>query len=294
MYNFYFRVDNTIVYFLKGMFIKVLQTFCIKSNNNNVNEYIIENIKKIKNIDLYLSVHDFAIYTNIIIHYCANDKSKVINKLSSILTNVIIIFYNKYLIYNIIDNNYFYFSDFDKLKIYGYCIDNSKEKEFNIKRKKIIKNAFSSYFKYNKKIILTGFINFALKDYIIELDDIVNQSVNNYVIEKEYIEFIDLLRCYINSQASNTETVYLIYDNENSILLNEKNEVIPTTNNLNNKYLSDINFSKNDYCLNTLLNILPKKIVIYHDFNIKDEFLTTLELIFGERISYKTLEKNYN
>ncbi len=59
---------------------------------------------------------------------------------------------------------------------------------------------------------------------------------------------------------------------EKSILLDENNEVIPIKNNVNNKYLSDINFSENDYCLNTLLNLLPKNLIIYYDPNFKDEF----------------------
>ena len=95
-----------------------------------------------------------------------------------------------------------------------------------------------------------------------------------------------MLKCYINSQTSNFATVYLHYSNENSILLDENGDIIPITDKLNGKYLSDINFSKNDYCLNTLLNLLPEKIVIFYDKNSKDEFLTTLELIFEERISY--------
>ena len=268
----------------------MLQTFCIKSNNTTVNNYIIDKIKKLKNINVYLSMRKFSLYTNIIIHYNINDKEKIINKLSNILTNVILIFYNKYLIYNLLNTNYFYFSDFDKLKIYNYCIENSKEKNFNIKRRKIIKKVFSSYFDNNKKIILTGFINFALKDYLKELDNVVDQSVNNYIIEKEYIEFIDLLKCYINSKKSTSDTIYLLYNNGNSILLDENNEIIPTTNNIKSKYLSDINFSENDYCLNALLNLLPKNLVIYHnsDSALKDEFLTTLELIFEDRISYET------
>lgn len=270
------------------MFFTMLsQTFCIKSNNANVNKYIVDNLMKIKNINLRLSVHKFSLYTNIIIHYGMEDKEKVISKLSTVLYHTIIIFYSKYLIYSLLNTNYFYFSDIDKAKIYDYCVENSKEKEFRTKQRKIIKKTISSYFSFNKKLILTGFINFSLRDYLKELDIIVDQSVNNYIIEKEYIEFIDLLKCYINSQPSNSPTIYLHYSNENSILLDENGEFIPIVDNLKSKYLSDINFSKNDYCLNTLLNLLPENLIICYNSDLKDEFLTTLELIFEDRISYR-------
>ena len=53
---------------------------------------------------------------------------------------------------------------------------------------------------------------------------------------------------------------------------------------LNSKYLSDITFSSNDYTLNTLLTLLPKKIYIHLIDNIQDEFITTLKLIFDDRV----------
>ncbi len=50
------------------------------------------------------------------------------------------------------------------------------------------------------------------------------------------------------------------------------------------KYLSDISFSSNDYCLNTLLNLLPSKLHIHLVDNFEDEFITTLKLIFENRV----------
>lgn len=266
----------------------MLKTICIKSNNNKINEYIIENIKNFKLNNIYLSVRNFSIYTNIILHYKGNDINefnKFINKITTLLTNVIIKFYNNYIMKNLIDTNYFYFSDFDKIKILDYCKENCEEPHFNKKRKHVIKKLYKNYFLYNKKIILDGFVTFSIKEYTKLLDTIVDQSVNNYLIEKEYIEFIDLLKCYINSEPSQTEKIYLVYNQQNSTLYDKNGDTICIDNALKSKYLSDINFSNNDYCLNTLLTLLPKELIIYSNSN-KDEFLTTLELIFGERISY--------
>ena len=51
----------------------------------------------------------------------------------------------------------------------------------------------------------------------------------------------------------------------------------------NAQYLSDISFSSNDYALNTLLTLLPRKIEI-HLIGYEDEFINTLKLIFGTKI----------
>ena len=54
------------------------------------------------------------------------------------------------------------------------------------------------------------------------------------------------------------------------------------------KYLSDISFSSNDYALNGLLTLLPKKIYIHLIDNIVDEFIHTLGLIFEDRVEICT------
>ena len=55
--------------------------------------------------------------------------------------------------------------------------------------------------------------------------------------------------------------------------------------NLNAKYLSDVSFSKNDYILNTLLNLLPQKIYMHLVSPLSNlDFISTLQLIFENRI----------
>ena len=53
---------------------------------------------------------------------------------------------------------------------------------------------------------------------------------------------------------------------------------------LDSKYVSDISFSSNDYTLNALLTLLPKKIYIHIINGTEDEFINTLKLIFDNRV----------
>ena len=80
-----------------------------------------------------------------------------------------------------------------------------------------------------------------------------------------------------------------IYNNENSILLDENKNVINISDEIfKAKYLSDITFSSNDYALNGLLTLLPKKIYIHLIDNCVDEFIHTLGLIFENRVDICT------
>ena len=109
------------------------------------------------------------------------------------------------------------------------------------------------------------------------------------MIEREYYEFINILHLYVNSKESTMDVVHLVYTNKDCILLDKNKNIIPLDNSLlDAKYLSDISFSSNDYCLNALLNILPKKLYIHLINNYEDEFITTLKLIFDNNVSICT------
>ena len=104
-------------------------------------------------------------------------------------------------------------------------------------------------------------------------------------MEKEYLEFVSLLKLYINSEKSNCELIHIIYSNSNTILLDEDKHIIDVSQNLlDTKILSDISFSTNDYTLNTLLTLLPRKIYIHLIDNYIDEFINTLQAIFENRV----------
>ena len=135
-------------------------------------------------------------------------------------------------------------------------------------------------------MILTGFINFRLSNYLKILDYIVDISVNELVVDREYKEFINLLKAYVNSNPSNISLVHFFYKNNESILLDSNYKTIPFEADLSNlNYISDVSFSENDISLNTLLNLLPKKIII-HLSKYSDEFITTLTYIFENRIEF--------
>ena len=140
----------------------------------------------------------------------------------------------------------------------------------------------------NKSFFLDGFVNFRLAKYKEVLDYSIDIAVNQFIIEREYSEFIHLLKLYIRSKESEIDLVHVIYANGEAILLDKnKNTISICDNAFNAKYLSDITFSANDYALNTLLTLIPEKIVV-HLIDLEDEFVNTLKLIFDDRIKICT------
>lgn len=265
----------------------MLKSFCIKTNNRKILNYLLINLERINLKDLYISNLKFKLYNNIIVHYKGKNFVTFYSEFSKVISSCIIKFYEKDIIKRIINCNYFYFTSKEQRKIFEIVnsyLTTDEIDECNL-RKSSIDISCIEYFSNNKSCILDGFVNFRINDYIKILDYLVDIAVDKFVIDREYLEFIDLLKCYINSKKSNTALVHLIYQNQESTLLDEFKKNINIDNTaLDNKYVSDISFSSNDYTLNALLTLLPKKIYIHLIDDCEDEFINTLKLIFNDRI----------
>lgn len=263
-----------------------MKSFCIKTNNNAILEYLLDKLDYLELEEVKYSKNKFKIYSNIIVHYIGEKISFFDEKLSSIITDTILKFYKEKMIKKIINFDYFYFEEYEKKIIIQNCCEiiESSEYEQISKEKEHIHEAVLQYVIENKSMILEGFVNFRIKEYIKYLDSIVDIAVNKYIIEKEYNEFISLLRMYINSKKSNIKNLHLIYGKSELTILDENKNIVPLCKEIYNaKFLSDIIFSENDYALNTLLTLLPQRIEI-HLLDSEDEFIKTVKLIFEDRV----------
>lgn len=260
-----------------------MKSFCFKTNNTQILNYLLNRIQEIDFENLIYSQSQFKIYKNITIHYRGNNNNKFYNFLTELIGEVVIEFYEEKILKQLINYNYFYFDEYEKNKILENCIQLIEPEVYT---PKLFDNKnIKEYVKENKAMVLDGFVYFRLKAYLEYLDEVVDSGVNQFIIEKEYREFISLLRVYVESKVPEYNLLHLIYINGESILLDEKRNIVSVSENIYNaKYLSDISFSSNDFALNTLLCLLPKRIEI-HLIDDEDEFINTLKLIFEGRVT---------
>lgn len=268
-------------------------SLCIKTTKNDIANFLMQSLDNITLDNVVFAQREFSKYINIIVHYLGNSIPVFYNEITDVLTNCIIKIYEPNIVHNLLALNYFYFSNDDIDTIHHICCDTLKtntplNKNCTLNelqdRKEFLSNDILKYISYNKSLVLDGFVTFRTKDYLYCLDNIVDFAVSQFVINREYAEFIELLRMYIDSKESNVEIVHLIYANDESILLDENKNIISLTkNNLDSKYLSDITFSSNDYALNSLLSLLPRRIIV-HLVSPSNDFINTIKLIFENRI----------
>ncbi|MBR3674215.1 MAG: putative sporulation protein YtxC [Clostridia bacterium] len=263
-----------------------MKSFCIKNNNKQILDYLLAEFQNMNIENTYISQNSFKYYQNIIVHYTGKNENVFIYKLSEIITNCIMKFYEKNIVKRVINSDYFYFDVREKKVINNNCYELLNDEQSNdfLKRKEKILSCLIEYISEHKFFILDGFVNFRLFEYNSLIEECVDCAVNKFIIDKEYKEFIELLRGYINSQKTRSETIHVIYSNSEPILMDEKQNILVYENQFEHpKYLSDITFSSKDYCLNALLNLLPKKIIV-HLLVDEDEFIETLRLIFQNRL----------
>lgn len=264
-----------------------MKSICIKTNSTESLNYLLKSLDNTHLNHICYSCNQFKHYKNLIIHYLDETSSITVNTISKLLSSLIIEKYEKTIIKRFIFHNYFYFDSQERKSVLEISLNllNENEEDFIENRLVLLHEAFYKYLLNNKKIVLDGFINFRLKKYFDFLNSVIDDAVNHFIIEREYWEFISLLKVYVNSESSSIDFVHLIYNHSESILLDESKNIIEIDKELfKAKYLSDISFSSNDYTLNTLLNLVPKKIYIHLSDGVSDEFINTLQLVFEDRV----------
>lgn len=263
------------------------KSICIKTNNINAISYLLNELDLININNVYFSCKKFRNYTNIIIHYKGKSIHQFLSTITKILTYLVLDLYENNILRKLISDEYFYFATEEQKSIFNICINNLNTQDL-LTRIELIENVFYEYLMSHKSINLKGFIDFRLYNYNSYLDSIIDICVNKFIIDKEYLDFVNLLKTYIDSCDYSISSIHLIYKNQESILLDDNKKIIPINENaFKAHFLSDISFSSNDYALNSLLTLLPKKLYI-HLLDEEDDFINTLKLIFESRIKICT------
>ena len=98
-----------------------MKSFCIKTNNTDILDYLLNRIQTIDFENLVYSKNKFKIYENIIVHYQGKNNSKFYEFLSNLIEEVILKFYEERILKQLINYNYFYFDEYEKDKILENC-----------------------------------------------------------------------------------------------------------------------------------------------------------------------------
>lgn len=212
--------------------------------------------------------------------------------IAKVITDIIFEDWSSIIVNKIIRDNYYYFSEAEKKSIKSTVLklfSNQERENILLKQKPKIKNRVLDYLEKNNEFVLDGFINFRLKDYLSEIEALVDNVVSDFLMEKEYLEFIRLLRYFVDIQDPKVAEIHVVLKDYKNFNLLDQNGLA-----IENEYLNGLSadlmsnsINYEDLLISALITLAPKRIVIHT--KKRDEFtdtLKTIENIFGERASY--------
>lgn len=158
-----------------------MKSICIKTNNQEIIEYLIETFEKLP-INCCISNYRFKKYDNVIIHDLDKNEEIFCETVALVLKSTIEKFYEKDIIKKFIKRNYFYLDEIEQE--YVFKISNQimylPDNKIGYKNR-VLKEIFLDYITKNKSIVLDGFMNFRAKKYKDLLENIVEVSVVSFL-----------------------------------------------------------------------------------------------------------------
>lgn len=225
------------------------------------------------------------------------------NNISNVICELILNHWEKLILENIISDAYYYFNlderkvilanaikQLGEEKIEGYVKQYAgKTQGIRTDRKSKILKELNEYLDTSNYIVIDGFIRFRLKEYISELYEAAEQAVDNFLMEREYEEFIQLLKYFVDIQdpaincinvTLTSDGMFTLYDEKGNIIDNDylKGYIIELI-------ASEINYE--DFLISSLVTIAPNKIVFHFQPDKKHKnTLETIEKVFTDRVAY--------
>ncbi|HLV08789.1 MAG TPA: putative sporulation protein YtxC, partial [Halanaerobiales bacterium] len=151
-----------------------------------------------------------------------------------------------------------------------------------VRKEGVIEHILNYLNKY-QDLNLEGFVRFRLKDYLDDLKYAVERAVDEYIIEKEYNEFIDLLKYFVELQEPRIELVHVIKQENGSFEIMDK-----SGNRISNEYLEgylsemfEEQVEYEDLLISALINVAPLRIILHLS---AEDTISTVKKIFGNRV----------
>lgn len=199
--------------------------------------------------------------------------------------------YEKMLLYRTINHNFCYLNASEKKEVYRKAkqLKSTKEiaQDFEVEQKRIIKEKLFEYIQQSNQMILDGFVTFRLKDYMQKLEDLVDSAVEEYMVQKEYNEFIELLRYFVDIQHPIYNIVHVMANADRTYTLTD-NHYYDITKECISDFMKDVDAGElnyDDVLISSLISLAPRKIYMHNTQHINNkQFLETIKNVFGKRV----------
>ena len=208
---------------------------------------------------------------------CAEDKDAVLNCAVELICQDAIRDY----INRALDTRFCYFNRDEKAAICGRLCNGLELDK--------LRKPLEQYLETERSVQLGGFVTFRMKPYFAVLDSDLEFVVDEFIVKKEYLEFIKLLKFFVDMQDSQYDEVHILpTDGYHYLLLDDHGRAVKADD-LEDAAceVSALGINENDMLLSTLISIAPKRIVIHHQAQfLSQEIIETITGVFTGKVSF--------
>ncbi len=157
----------------------------------------------------------------------------------------------------------------------------------NFGRKSRIASRVLGYIEEARQLVVEGFITFWMQDYMTEIKFAVEVAIEELRNEKEYNDFVNLLRYFVETQPAKVQEVNLLMSS-NGVFYLWDSAGTKIDESYMDYYLDDMLMEEidlDDVLVSILVTIAPRRIIIHEsDGLVLKESVTMIRNVFQERI----------
>lgn len=225
----------------------------------------------------------------------ADNKETIItikNAIANCIADIIVEEWEARLIRKIIRDNYFYYNEEEKQSILKKAKEILNPDSFSsyhreLRREKVMEK-IQKYLDLHQDFVLEGFINFRLKEYQDELEQTVNSAVDEFMLEKEYLEFIRLLKYFVDIQEPRVDKVKIIFSKQEAFKLLDGEDKALKHDCLEGLMadLIENEINHDDLLISALITLAPREVELHLEEGMgTGDTVKTIQNVFGKRVS---------
>lgn len=219
--------------------------------------------------------------------------------LANLLAEAIMQHWEYLLLSDIIREQFYYFTAEEKQVILRqalqYINHGQSESEgyrlYRARRKELILSRLQEYWQSSDDLVLDGFIRFRLKEYVSELKEAADKAVDDFLLEKEYNEFVQLLRYFVEMQEPRVSLVHVLIMPNGAFKLYDRQY-----RNINSEFLEGLmveltssEISYEDLLISALVSLAPERIIFHTGRReVPAYLLETMKSVFWQRVGQCT------
>lgn len=234
--------------------------------------------------------------------YSQEVKSTVLVYITNILYNIIIDNFRHRELLEYLTENYFFLKHDEMVEVDIKINNILKQKEkitgedsiYAMNRINSIQLAIKEFIEEDDYINIDGYIRFRLKPISKYVEEIVDKVVETFMVEKEYNEFINLLKYFVDIQDSKIDKISIIVKENGGyeVIDSQGNDIFKDFINDLVENKDDKKVNQEDVIISGLITNAPKEICIYNkEMCQNQEFLNTISSVFRERVHFLDVTK---